>query len=76
MFDLKAENALPCNITCLSVSFSFQLSPSGAAIWINCFVGVLTIIALWPVGIMFQHVRVLLNCKKIIPKFALYQVSK
>nr|XP_056718012.1 organic solute transporter subunit alpha-like [Euleptes europaea] len=50
-----------------------DLSPNGAAIWINCFVGVLTIIALWPVGIMFQRVRVLLNCKKIIPKFALYQ---
>uniref|UniRef100_A0A8D0G2E7 Organic solute transporter subunit alpha n=1 Tax=Sphenodon punctatus TaxID=8508 RepID=A0A8D0G2E7_SPHPU len=43
------------------------------AIYINCFVGILTIIALWPIGIMFQQVRVLLNCKKIIPKFALYQ---
>ncbi|XP_077199127.1 organic solute transporter subunit alpha-like isoform X1 [Paroedura picta] len=50
-----------------------DLSPNGAAIWINCFVGVLTIIALWPIGIMFQNVRVLLSCKKIIPKFALYQ---
>ncbi|XP_035398040.1 organic solute transporter subunit alpha-like [Cygnus atratus] len=50
-----------------------NLSPEGAAIWISCFVAVLTIIALWPVGIMFQQVRVLLNCKKIIPKFALYQ---
>lgn len=59
----------PC--TCL---ICFQLSPKGAAIWINCFIGVITIIALWPIGIMFQRVRVLLNCKKIIPKFALYQV--
>uniref|UniRef100_A0A8C3RYI1 Organic solute transporter subunit alpha n=2 Tax=Chelydra serpentina TaxID=8475 RepID=A0A8C3RYI1_CHESE len=50
-----------------------DLTPNGAAIWINCFVGVLTIIALWPIGIMFQQVRVLLNCKKIIPKFALYE---
>uniref|UniRef100_A0A803SXE9 Organic solute transporter subunit alpha n=1 Tax=Anolis carolinensis TaxID=28377 RepID=A0A803SXE9_ANOCA len=50
-----------------------DLSLSGAAIWINCFIGVLTIIALWPIGIMFQQVRVLLNCKKIIPKFALYE---
>ncbi|KAM9171318.1 organic solute transporter subunit alpha-like isoform 1-T1 [Pangshura tecta] len=50
-----------------------KLTPNGAAIWINCFVGVLTIIALWPIGIMFQQVRVLLNCKKIVPKFALYQ---
>ncbi|NXY85724.1 OSTA protein, partial [Alcedo cyanopectus] len=50
-----------------------NLSPKGAAIWISCFVGVLTIIALWPVGIMFLQVRTLLTCKKIIPKFALYQ---
>ncbi|XP_025894459.1 organic solute transporter subunit alpha-like [Nothoprocta perdicaria] len=51
----------------------YNLSPDGAAIWINCFVGILTIIALWPVGIMFRQVRTILNCKKIIPKFALYQ---
>ncbi|KFO06075.1 Organic solute transporter subunit alpha, partial [Balearica regulorum gibbericeps] len=51
----------------------YNLSPKGAAIWISCFVGVLTIIALWPVGIMFQQVRTLLISKKIIPKFALYQ---
>lgn len=56
------------------VRFAFQLSPKGAAIWISCFIAILTIIALWPVGIMFQQVRVLLNYKKIIPKFALYQV--
>ncbi|XP_037233517.1 organic solute transporter subunit alpha-like isoform X2 [Falco rusticolus] len=53
----------------------YNLSPKGAAIWISCFVGVLTIIALWPVGIMFQQVRTLLICKKIIPKFALYQAA-
>ncbi|KFQ29582.1 Organic solute transporter subunit alpha, partial [Mesitornis unicolor] len=51
----------------------YNLSPKGAALWISCFVGVLTIIALWPVAIMFQQVRTLLSCKKIIPKFALYQ---
>ncbi|NXI55607.1 OSTA protein, partial [Chloroceryle aenea] len=51
----------------------YNLSPKGAAIWISCFVGVLTIIALWPVGIMFLQVRTILTCKKIIPKFALYQ---
>ncbi|NXG41637.1 OSTA protein, partial [Psilopogon haemacephalus] len=51
----------------------YNLSPTGAAIWINCVVGVLTIIGLWPVGIMFRQVRKVLNCKKIIPKFALYQ---
>ncbi|KAM6293300.1 organic solute transporter subunit alpha-like [Porphyrio hochstetteri] len=51
----------------------YNLSLKGAAIWISCFVGVLTIIALWPVGIMFQQVRTLLISKNIIPKFALYQ---
>ncbi|XP_069060918.1 organic solute transporter subunit alpha-like isoform X2 [Pleurodeles waltl] len=50
-----------------------NLSANGAAIWINCFTGAITIIALWPVGIMFNHVRILLTFKKIIPKFALYQ---
>ncbi|XP_064354274.1 organic solute transporter subunit alpha-like isoform X3 [Dromaius novaehollandiae] len=51
----------------------YNLSLEGAAIWISCFIGILTIIALWPVVIMFQQVRAVLNCKKIIPKFALYQ---
>ncbi|NXP77313.1 OSTA protein, partial [Ramphastos sulfuratus] len=51
----------------------YNLSPKGAAIWINSVVGVLTIIGLWPVGIMFRQVRKVLNCKKITPKFALYQ---
>ncbi|KFP32516.1 Organic solute transporter subunit alpha, partial [Colius striatus] len=50
-----------------------NLSLKGAAIWISCFIGALTIFALWPVAIMFQQVRTLLVCKKIIPKFALYQ---
>ncbi|XP_030050529.1 organic solute transporter subunit alpha-like [Microcaecilia unicolor] len=46
---------------------------NGAAIWINCFIDIITVIALWPVVIMFTQVKVLLSCKKIIPKFALYQ---
>ncbi|XP_030055568.1 organic solute transporter subunit alpha-like [Microcaecilia unicolor] len=50
-----------------------DLSVNGAAIWINCFIGIITVIALWPVVIMFTQVKVLLSCKKIIPKFALYQ---
>ncbi|XP_062983756.1 organic solute transporter subunit alpha-like [Elgaria multicarinata webbii] len=50
-----------------------DLSLSGTAIWINCFIGILTMIALWPIGITFQHVRVFLHCKKMTPKFALYQ---
>lgn len=46
------------------------------AIWINPGVGVLTIIALWPVAIMFMHVRNTLRSLKIIPKYAMYQVSR
>lgn len=57
------------------VSFSdLQVSASGAAIWINSFLGVLTIIALWPVAIMFMHVREALRTLKMIPKYAMYQV--
>lgn len=53
----------------------FQLSISGSAIWINPFVGILTIIALWPVAIMFIHLRTTLRTVKIIPKYAMYQVT-
>ncbi|XP_006627941.2 organic solute transporter subunit alpha [Lepisosteus oculatus] len=51
-----------------------DLSITGAAIWINPFVGILTIIALWPVSIIFKHVQGLLRSLKIIPKFAMYQM--
>ncbi|XP_017309062.1 organic solute transporter subunit alpha [Ictalurus punctatus] len=51
-----------------------DMSISGAAIWINPGVGVLTIIALWPVAIMFMHVRNTLRSLKIIPKYAMYQL--
>uniref|UniRef100_A0A667X9S9 Solute carrier family 51 member A n=1 Tax=Myripristis murdjan TaxID=586833 RepID=A0A667X9S9_9TELE len=51
-----------------------DLEITGAAIWINPFVGVLTIIALWPVAIMFMHLRTTLRTLKIIPKYAMYQL--
>ncbi|KAJ8266986.1 hypothetical protein GJAV_G00136920 [Gymnothorax javanicus] len=51
-----------------------DLGITGTAIWINPFVGVLTIIALWPVAIMFMHVRNTLRSQKIIPKYAMYQL--
>ncbi|XP_040022989.2 organic solute transporter subunit alpha [Gasterosteus aculeatus] len=44
------------------------------ALWMNLFVGVLTIIALWPVAITFMHLRIALRTVKIIPKYALYQL--
>ncbi|KAM6900257.1 organic solute transporter subunit alpha [Xenentodon cancila] len=56
---------------------SFDLSDlkiTGAAIWINPFLGFLTIIALWPVAIMFIHLRTTLRTLKIIPKYAMYQL--
>lgn len=51
-----------------------DVSATGGAIWINSFVGVLTIIALWPVAIMFMHVREALRTLKMIPKYAMYQL--
>ncbi|KAG7275051.1 hypothetical protein CRUP_001771 [Coryphaenoides rupestris] len=55
-------------------SFQFAMEITGASIWINPFVGVLTIIALWPVAIMFMHLRVTLRSIRIIPKYAMYQM--
>ncbi|XP_063058572.1 organic solute transporter subunit alpha-like [Engraulis encrasicolus] len=51
-----------------------DLEITGAAIWINPFIGVLTITALWPVAIMFMHLRTTLRTLKIIPKYAMYQL--
>ncbi|KAL3041005.1 hypothetical protein OYC64_011893 [Pagothenia borchgrevinki] len=51
-----------------------DLNITGTAIWINPFVGILTIIALWPVAITFMHLRVTLRTLKIIPKYAMYQL--
>lgn len=51
-----------------------DLTIRGTAIWINPFVGILTIIALWPVAITFMHLRVTLRTLKIIPKYAMYQL--
>ncbi|KAL2094267.1 hypothetical protein ACEWY4_008986 [Coilia grayii] len=51
-----------------------DLNITGASIWINLFVGALTITALWPVAIMFMHLRNSLRSIKIIPKYAMYQL--
>ncbi|KAG8450591.1 hypothetical protein GDO86_003022 [Hymenochirus boettgeri] len=50
-------------------------SVDSATIWINSALGVITITALWAVGIMFNLVRPTLTDKNIIPKFALYQFT-
>ncbi|XP_028655254.1 organic solute transporter subunit alpha [Erpetoichthys calabaricus] len=52
---------------------AYDLSITCATIWINPFVGILTIIALWPVGIMFKHLAPVLKSKNIIAKYALHQ---
>ncbi|XP_060920686.1 organic solute transporter subunit alpha [Labrus mixtus] len=51
-----------------------DLNITGSAIWINPFVGILTITALWPVAIMFMNLRTALRTLKIIPKYAMYQL--
>uniref|UniRef100_A0A4W4GXS5 Organic solute transporter subunit alpha n=1 Tax=Electrophorus electricus TaxID=8005 RepID=A0A4W4GXS5_ELEEL len=52
---------------------NFDLSDV-SAIWINPFIGVLTLISLWPVAIMFMNIRNTLRRVKIIPKYAMYQL--
>nr|XP_055037580.1 organic solute transporter subunit alpha [Misgurnus anguillicaudatus] len=47
---------------------------NGGAIWINSFLGFLTIVALWPVAIIFMHLRESLRVLKIIPKYSMYQM--
>uniref|UniRef100_A0A665UZE9 Organic solute transporter subunit alpha-like n=1 Tax=Echeneis naucrates TaxID=173247 RepID=A0A665UZE9_ECHNA len=56
---------------------NFDLSDvkiTGTAIWINPFVGVLTITSLWPVAIMFMNTNIHLRSLNIIPKYAMYQL--
>lgn len=54
----------------------FQLEITGTAIWINPFIGVLTITSLWPVAIIFMNTNSLLRSLNIVPKYAMYQVSQ
>ncbi|KAM8900064.1 organic solute transporter subunit alpha-like [Spinachia spinachia] len=51
-----------------------DLEITGTAIWINPFIGVLTIISLWPVAIIFMNTNSFLRDIKIVPKYALYQL--
>ncbi|KAK6316789.1 hypothetical protein J4Q44_G00121890 [Coregonus suidteri] len=51
-----------------------DLGIKGTAIWINPFIGVLTIISLWPVAIMFMNTCKTLHSLRIIPKYAMYQL--
>lgn len=56
-------------------SVFLQLEITSGAIWINPFVGVLTITSLWPVAIIFMNVNVFLRSLNMVSKYAMYQVS-
>ncbi|XP_061106010.1 organic solute transporter subunit alpha-like [Conger conger] len=72
---LKTVFCIICIVLWTNGNFDLtDLGITGTAIWINPFVGILTIIALWPVAIMFMHVRNILRSQKIIPKYAMYQL--
>ncbi|KAM9348712.1 organic solute transporter subunit alpha-like [Symphorus nematophorus] len=51
-----------------------DLEITGTAIWINPFIGVLTITSLWPVAIIFMNTNSYLRHINIIPKYAMYQL--
>ncbi|XP_037125055.1 organic solute transporter subunit alpha-like isoform X2 [Syngnathus acus] len=51
-----------------------DLEITGTAIWINPFIGVLTIASLWPVAIVFMNTNHLLRQLNIVPKYAMYQL--
>lgn len=67
-FFLQNQNCELYLFSCL------QVAMSGGAIWINSFLGILTIIGLWPVSIIFIHLKESLRVLKIVPKYAMYQV--
>ncbi|XP_008425251.1 organic solute transporter subunit alpha-like [Poecilia reticulata] len=52
-----------------------NLKINSAMIWINPFVGVLLVISIWPIGIVFMNTKILMRSLKIIPKYALYQLT-
>eukprot|EP00064_Thunnus_orientalis_P012067 superscaffoldBa00001807_g12101 len=52
-----------------------DLDITGAAIWINPFIGILTIISLWPVAIIFMNTNSSLRSINIVPKYAMYQLQ-
>ncbi|KAF3840896.1 hypothetical protein F7725_006758 [Dissostichus mawsoni] len=59
--------------TVLSI-LSIVLEITGTAIWINPFIGILTIASLWPVAIIFMNVNSHLRSINLVPKYAIYQL--
>lgn len=48
-------------------------SSSSASLWIGIILGAFTVLAMWPLQILFQEAKVRLADQNIIPKFALFQ---
>ncbi|CAL1573547.1 unnamed protein product [Knipowitschia caucasica] len=72
---LKTVLSILCIILWTNGNFDLSdLEITGTAIWINPFIGVLTIISLWPVGITFMNTKGLLGHLRMVPKYAMYQL--
>ncbi|KAL6098571.1 uncharacterized protein ACO6RY_17676 [Pungitius sinensis] len=72
---LKTVLSILCIVLWTNGNFDLSdLEITGTAIWINPFIGVLTIISLWPVAIIFMNTNSFLRDIKIVPKYALYQL--
>lgn len=52
-----------------------QISEGSTALWINTFLGVSTLSALWTIGIIFRQARLHLGEQNIGAKFVLFQVT-
>nr|KAF6476243.1 solute carrier family 51 subunit alpha [Rousettus aegyptiacus] len=51
-----------------------DISEESTALWINTFLGVSTLLALWTLGILFRQAKLHLGEQNIGAKFALFQV--
>lgn len=52
-----------------------QISEKSTALWINTFLGVSTLFALWSLAILFRQAKVHLGEQNMGSKFALFQVT-
>ncbi|TNM84918.1 organic solute transporter subunit alpha-like [Takifugu flavidus] len=72
---LKTVLSIVCIVLWTNGNFDLSdLEITGAAIWINPFIGVLTITSLWPVAIIFMNINSFLRSLNMIPKYAMYQL--
>ncbi|KAE8603634.1 hypothetical protein XENTR_v10014398 [Xenopus tropicalis] len=51
-----------------------DISAQSLALWMGTIIGVSTIIALWPIGILFRQAKIHLNDQNIGAKFAVFQI--